>query len=722
MLQVEVIRSPEWAGSYHVGPAGVGWDAAAWAESAQVSDLAGTWVREFGYRGAHMTSVTEQPAVADSSEALHTEIIRDDLGRISGVDSPAGLVMYTYTDAQMLSSAVRGTETLRWAYDAAGALVRVEYFDSAQPQNAWVKVLVTDEGARVRAVCLYGVQDEAKTDSQSAEFASAVEDAQAWLPQCPESVELEGVTLVPVSTSVFSYDGNDSRLLQVSSDGSGSSLTYGAAGFVNSVASWGSADDSAVSFSLLCASVDGRVLAAGGVPAGAPEFGVPSTGAHAAVGSVAGSVAGFDASVMHPLVWDENSFVPRVLGVGGSSLPSVGSLVPGAGSGAGLLDPYGWASLGVVAPAVPSAQGASSGSAPVLPDSLVGVSAASGVVLGSSGFEVLGARVVDSRVARFTAPDPLSAPVGAGWGADRFSLVGGNPVLLVDPWGLSPVSVEDFEKQARPSGIAGWVKRTALGVANKAIEIWQDAKDLWGKVKAEAKAAWNDPKKWIWDNKAYIGGVALMALGGFVGTLSIAGGPVTMILVGGLAGAISSAGMSMITQKAQKGSVDTGEVLKDAAIGAVVGGITGGIGGRILAGARQAAGVVTKPNWATGPAARITDWKWANNLIRKPVDYKPLAGLKGTSGVADDVAMMAPAREAKEFMSKQVARFMAPGEHTMFVSRGWWHNLAVSQVTTMQPIKFAVNYAVGGLVAGASSVATSTMHTAEDVWRNIHKK
>ena len=114
---------------------------------------------------------------------------------------------------------------LRWTYDAAGALVRVEYIDSAQPENAWVKVLVTDEGARVRVVCLYGVQDEAKAGSPSAEFASAVEDAQAWLPQCPESVELEGVTLVPVSTSVFSYDGNDSRLLQVSSDGSGSSLT-----------------------------------------------------------------------------------------------------------------------------------------------------------------------------------------------------------------------------------------------------------------------------------------------------------------------------------------------------------------------------------------------------------------------------------------------------------------------------------------------------------------
>ena len=211
-------------------------------------------------------------------------------------------------------------------------------------------------------------------------------------------------------------------------------MTYGAAGFVNSVASWGFADDSAVSFSLLCASTDGRVLAAGGAPAGVPEFGVPSTGA----GAVAGSAAGFDASVMHPLVWDENSFVPRVLGVSGSSMPSVGSLVPGAGSGAGLLDPYGWASLGVAAPALPSAQGA--GATPVLPDSLVGVSAASGVVLGSSGFEVLGARVVDSRVARFTAPDPLAAPVGAGWGADPFSLVGGNPVSLVDRVGF----VADF--------------------------------------------------------------------------------------------------------------------------------------------------------------------------------------------------------------------------------------------------------------------------------------
>ena len=414
-----------------------------------------------------------------------------------------------------------------WGVDAAGALVRVEYFDSAQPENAWVKVLVTDEGARVRAVCVYGVQDEAKADSQSAEFASAVEDAQAWLPQCPDSVEVEGVTLVPVSTSVFSYDGNDSRLLQVSSDGSGSSLTYGAAGFVSSVASWGFADDSAVSFSLLCASTDGRVLAAGGAPAGAPEFGVPSTGAR----TNAGSVAGFDASVMHPLVWDENSFVPRVLGVAGSSMPSVGSLVPGAGSGAGLLDPYGWASLGVAAPAVPSAQGASAtGGVPVLPDSLVGVSAASGVVLGSTGFEVLGARVVDSRVARFTAPDPLAAPVGAGWGADPFSLVGGNPVSLVDPWGLSPISFEDYE-QYRQERI---------------------------KNKGAIMAA-----RWL-----QVAAVAVVVASVFWGGPLIAG-----LVYGAVAGALEGAAGAL--EKTKNGQIDGWDVLKEAGWGAAKGAVTG---------------------------------------------------------------------------------------------------------------------------------------------------
>lgn len=640
---------------------------------AQVSDLAGTWVREFGYRGAHMTSVTEQPAVADSavanssaadsSEALHTEIIRDDLGRISGVDSPAGLVMYTYTDAQMLSSAVRGTETLRWTYDAAGALVRVEYFDSAQPENAWVKVLVTDEGARVRAVCLYSVQDEAKTGSQSAEFASAVEDAQAWLGQCPESVEVEGITLVPVSTSVFSYDGNDSRLLQVSSDGSGSSLTYGAAGFVNSVASWGSAEDSAVSFSLLCASTDGRVLAAGGAPAG-----VPSTGAHA--GAAVGSVAGFDASVMHPLVWDENSFVPRVLGMGGSSIPSVGSLVPGAGSGAGLLDPYGWASLGVAAPAVPSAQGA--GVAPVLPDSLVGVSAASGLVLGSTGFEVLGARVVDSRVARFTAPDPLAAPVGAGWGADPFSLVGGNPVSLVDPWGLSPVSVEDFNKQ---KAVAAFVR----------------------------------------DTLEYMAGGAMVLAGIVVGVVSAGTGPLGGAVLGGISGALMGAGMSVIEQKAKGERVDWSkagkEALKGAITGAVTGLVTGGLGNL-----KNLADGVTKASKLNALATKFPKAVEMQQAASAMVSKIPTAISRASAAVASRASAAASRVSTAAASRASAAASRAAVADSWAVATASRASAAASRISAATASKVSVTVsqasATASKVSAAASNATASVKSA----------
>ena len=269
---------------------------------------------------------------------------------------------------------------------------------------------------------------------------------------------------------------------------------------------------------------------------------------------------------MHPLVWDENSFVPRVLGVAGSSMPSVGSLVPGAGSGAGLLDPYGWASLGVVAPALPSAQGA--GGVPVLPDSLVGVSAASGVVLGSSGFEVLGARVVDSRVARFTAPDPLSAPVGAGWGADPFSLVGGNPVSLVDPWGLSPVSVEDFDKFREERIRDKWTNRikgilTVVGVVASIAAIF------------------------------VTGGTALVVLGAIAG------------------GTMAAANAIDENKDPNTGKVDWGNVAKSGVIGGIFGAISGGMG-----------------KWANGAATKL--FKGAANGTGRLLASTPTRVLKAT--------------------------------------------------------------------------------------------
>ena len=166
-------------------------------------------------------------------------------------------------------------------------------------------------------------------------------------------------------------------------------------------------------------------------------------------------------------------------------------------------------------------------------------------MLGSSGFEVLGARVVDSRVARFTAPDPLAAPVGAGWGADPFSLVGGNPVSLVDPWGLSPVSVEDFEKyreQKASSGITGWVK----------------------------------------NNWEYVAGGAMVIAGAVIGAVGAGLGPLGGAAFGAASGALMGAGMSVIEQKASGGKVDwskaVNEAWKGAVAGAITGLVTGGLG------------------------------------------------------------------------------------------------------------------------------------------------
>ena len=215
---------------------------------------------------------------------------------------------------------------------------------------------------------------------------------------------------------------------------------------------------------------------------------------------------------------------------------------------------------------VPSAQGA--GAAPVLPDSLVGVSAASGVVLGSSGFEVLGARVVDSRVGRFTAPDPLAAPVGAGWGADRFSLVGGNPVSLVDPWGLSPVSVEDFDKYREER------------IRDQGTTILKNLLTTAGIVASAAAIV-------------FTGGTALIILGAIAG------------------GTLAAANAIDENKDPNTGKVNWGNVVLSGIIGGIFGAISGGMG-----------------RWANGAATKL--FKGAANGTGKLLASTPTRVLKAT--------------------------------------------------------------------------------------------
>lgn len=112
----------------------------------------------------------------------------------------------------------------------------------------------------------------------------------------------------------------------------------------------------------------------------------------------------------------------------------------------------------------------------------------------------------------------------------------------MDPWGLSPVSVEDFEKQSRPSGIAGWVR----------------------------------------NNWEYVAGGAMVVAGAVIGAVGTGLGPLGGAAFGAASGALMGAGMSVIEQKMSGGKVDWSkagkEALKGAITGAITGAVTGGLG------------------------------------------------------------------------------------------------------------------------------------------------
>ena len=137
-----------------------------------------------------------------------------------------------------------------------------------------------------------------------------------------------------------------------------------------------------------------------------------------------------------PLVWDAVSSVPMVLGVGGMSAGSVLENMSSAeelGYGLGWsMSSNPWESDVVTVPAVSGLGMVSAGPA------------ASSVNV--AGLDFMGFRVADAGVRRFVSTDALSSVPGIVHGADVNSYVGWNPMSLVDPWGLRPMSVIDFRE------------------------------------------------------------------------------------------------------------------------------------------------------------------------------------------------------------------------------------------------------------------------------------
>lgn len=175
-----------------------------------------------------------------------------------------------------------------------------------------------------------------------------------------------------------------------------------------------------------------------------------------------------------PLVWDAVSSVPMVLGVGGMSAGSVLENMSSAeelGYGLGWsMSSNPWESDVVAVPAVSGLGMVSAGPA------------ASSVNI--AGLDFMGFRVADAGVRRFVSTDALSSVPGIVHGMDTNSFVGWNPISLADPWGLRPVTPQEFRKhllegKEKFGSFLGVLKYPAKAIASMELEYSMNTAETW---------------------------------------------------------------------------------------------------------------------------------------------------------------------------------------------------------------------------------------------------
>ena len=579
----------------------LGYDAAGALIRAQVADTVRSWT--YDGHGA-ITGYTETAADADNSADVRVEVIRDEAGRIVGVDSAAGLITYAYDGAGQLVSARRGNERMSWVWDAAGCLIREEYTrntttgedatdDAASEAAGWVRVLVYDDAAQVRAIGTYtatSVAGNADSDSgaeQVREFLAGG-NASEFTAQLPEHVDLnfagdgrtvEGLPLTLVR--LYSYDAVGRRTGEVASDGSSVTMGYSLAG---SIASMTTADSGSCARVQVAAGVAGDVagissLASGWTPVvtdptaevptvvGVGEMPVPTPGV---------SMLGASASGGSGVRGTSSSVLAGGAGVLGGFTSNAGvSSVPGLASSAGLLDPF-------QLPITPLT-GSDAAVAGAVPG--VGINASGALTVG--GFALMGARVADPVSRSFTSRDPLLPIPGAGWVGNPYSLIGNNPVGLVDPWGLSPISREELDKARYEKSAAKWLDDNSEGIKIGLTIV----------------------------------GVLASAAGFLVA------GPVALVVLGAVAGAAMAGASAIEENKGPDGRINWGNVGRDMLIGGAFGALGGGV--TKLGSSAMTKVLSTRAVNATKPMMQATK---ATRMFRAA---RTRAIIGGTSGAAN---------------------------------------------------------------------------------------
>ena len=469
---------------------------------AQLGDILSRW--EFDDISGLVCSYSrENTAKADSVE--HTEVIRDEQGRIVGLESADGLVVYTYDAAGQLTGSRSGDLEFEWVFES-GLMVS---------ERTWRHSGGTGEP-----------EETSRVLSGERSFAYN------RLNQLTEIIATDH-TAEHMFTTVTTYEYNAAgeRTREIITDDRGVQQVREYA--------WGA-------YCGLASVTDTYVTAHGGEAASRVRMVTDVTGELAQVAGGNG--------VSTPLLWDPDAAMPQILGAGGMPAPGSDGGFSQVGI-AGGFDP--WAVPSMLGSA-PDAQGMSIPGLPRTPSAdgsgvwgsmlPAGFSFTGAGSVRVAGLDVMGARVFDGVSKRFLSTDPLAQVPGTGFFADVYAFCGNNPVGLMDPWGLKPMSPDEFQKYSQ----------------EQYDKFWKGVRE-------------------------YVAAGTMLFVGLALTAAAVATGPLGMVLLGAASGALMSGGMSVITQKMEGKDVDWGAVGRDA----LIGGLAGAAGG-VVGGVFMKAGVVLK--------------------------------------------------------------------------------------------------------------------------------
>ena len=387
--------------------------------------------------------------------------------------------------------------------------------------------------------------------------------------------------------------------------------------------------------------------------------------------------------------------MPQILGAGGMPAPGSDGGFSQVGI-AGGFDP--WAVPSILGSA-PDAQGMNIPGLPRTPsadDSGVwesmlpaGFSFTGAGSVRVAGLDMMGARVFDGASKRFLSTDPLAQVPGTGFFADVYAFCGNNPVGLMDPWGLKPMSPDEFQKYSQ----------------EQYDKFWQGVRNV---------------GEWA-------AGAIMVAAGLALTVAAVATGPLGMVLLGAASGALMSGGMSVITQKMEGKNVDWGVVAQEAIIGGVSGaaaGVVGGVFSKAKTIAKLAktaeksyedAGIITKvgikgSKWVNGKIDKIKDftpYKSLSNKFAEVKNYKPLQELNNSPLVQKSSEKTAQFLKKYSPLDGQFAEdFIKEGVRGSVSS-----SMKYAQNTDNWNLQDQLHAAVRGGAAGSASTVLSPANT-----------